>query len=289
MTLATALRLGRVSNLPTVWTNVLAGAVLADAPLRAGALVLTALACSLFYTGGMFLNDAFDRAFDAEMRPERPIPCGVVSVFEVFGAGFAQLAAGLVLVVLIARWTVGATGGALAAGLGLAGLIVLYDAWHKGNPIGPVLMGLCRVLVYLTTALALTGVLTGAVVGGAGVLLAYLIGLTYVARHETIGSLRSLWPVVALAFPFALWSLALRAGAVGIVVYVGAVVWTLVSVSHLGWRPRVDVPRAVVGMIAGIALVDAMALASWHQPALAVVAVGAFGLTLGLQRWVAGT
>ena len=289
MTLATALRLGRVSNLPTVWTNVLAAAVLADAPLRAGALVLTALACSLFYTGGMFLNDAFDRAFDARVRPERPIPCGIVSPSEVFVAGFAQLAAGLVLVAVVARWTVGRSGGAIAAGLALAGLIVVYDAWHKGNPIGPLLMGLCRVLVYVTAAVALTGTLSGAVVGGASVLLAYLIGLTYVARHETLGSLRTLWPVVALAFPFALWSLALRAGAGGVAVYVVAVVWTLACVSHLGWRSRVDVPRAVVGMIAGIALVDAMALASWHATGLALVAVAAFGATLALQRWVAGT
>ena len=30
MTLATALRLGRVSNLPTVWTNALAGTTLRD-------------------------------------------------------------------------------------------------------------------------------------------------------------------------------------------------------------------------------------------------------------------
>jgi 4-hydroxybenzoate polyprenyltransferase len=289
VTLATALRLGRVSNLPTVWTNVLAGAVLADAPLRTGALVLTALACSLFYTGGMFLNDAFDRAFDARARPERPIPCGVVTASEVFVAGFGQLAAGLVLVVLSARWISGASGAALAAGLGLAGLIVVYDAWHKDNPIAPLLMGLCRVLVYVTAAVALTGTLSPAVVGGAGVLLAYLIGLTYVARHETIGSLRSLWPVIALAFPFTLWSLALRAGPVGIGVYVVAVAWTLVCVSHLGWRARVDVPRAVVGMIAGIALVDALALASWHQPGLALLAGAAFALTLVLQRWVAGT
>ena len=31
-----ALRLGRVSNLPTVWTNVLAGVVLSGAPLSLG-------------------------------------------------------------------------------------------------------------------------------------------------------------------------------------------------------------------------------------------------------------
>jgi len=36
VTCPTALRLGRVSNLPTVWTNVLAGAVLSGARLAPG-------------------------------------------------------------------------------------------------------------------------------------------------------------------------------------------------------------------------------------------------------------
>jgi 4-hydroxybenzoate polyprenyltransferase len=63
----------------------------------------------------------------------------------------------------------------------------------------------------------------------------------------------------------------------------------LACVSHLGWRARVDVPRAVVGMIAGIALVDAMAIATFGSSSLALVAVGCFGLTVVLQRWVPGT
>ena len=60
MTLRIALRLGRVSNLPTVWTNVAAAAVLAGVPLASLGVLALAVACSLFYVGGMFLNDAFD-------------------------------------------------------------------------------------------------------------------------------------------------------------------------------------------------------------------------------------
>ena len=68
----TALRLGRVSNLPTVWTNVLAAAALSGAlagshgDAGAGALGGLLLAMSLFYVGGMFLNDAFDLMHDGE-------------------------------------------------------------------------------------------------------------------------------------------------------------------------------------------------------------------------------
>jgi len=92
--LHTALRLGRVSNLPTVWTNALAGALLAGAALGAE-LALAVLAFSLFYTGGMFLNDAFDAPWDARERPERPIPSGAAGAREVFLWGFGMLAAAI--------------------------------------------------------------------------------------------------------------------------------------------------------------------------------------------------
>jgi 4-hydroxybenzoate polyprenyltransferase len=96
MNLSLALRLGRISNLPTVWTNVLAGTVLAAGTvgIMDGKLLLLLVALSLFYIGGMFLNDAFDSEFDAKARPDRPIPSGRVSAREVFGYGFALLGAG---------------------------------------------------------------------------------------------------------------------------------------------------------------------------------------------------
>ena len=75
--------LGRVSNLPTVWSNCLAAWLLAG-----GALVGTAdvqrfawliVGATLLYLAGMFLNDAFDVQFDREHRTERPIPSGAIS------------------------------------------------------------------------------------------------------------------------------------------------------------------------------------------------------------------
>jgi len=51
-----------------------------------------------------------------------------------------------------------------------------------------VLMGLCRMLVYVVTAATLVGSVPAAVAGGAAVLFLYLIGLTYTARFETAGA-----------------------------------------------------------------------------------------------------
>lgn len=178
------LRLGRVSNLPTVWTNVAAGMALAGGrALPAVLLALVALAASLLYVGGMYLNDAFDARWDAVHRPERPIPAGDVRATTVFVAGFAMLGAGVLLVAV-------ATGGArrpLTAALVLSALIVLYDVSHKGNPLAPVIMALCRVAVYVLAALALTPPpLPGGFYLGAGALLLYLVFLSTLARKETL-------------------------------------------------------------------------------------------------------
>src|SRR5918996_6509021 len=96
------LALARVSNLPTVWTNVLAGVLLAASPPDWSTFAFVAVAVSMLYTAGMFLNDAFDYRFDAVHRPDRPIPAGQVTLREAFAAGFSLLAAGLVLFAIAA-------------------------------------------------------------------------------------------------------------------------------------------------------------------------------------------
>src|SRR5260370_18068046 len=91
------LRLGRVSNLPTVWTNVLAGVVLAGGRPEPRLLIFLWTALSFFYVGGMFLNDAFDPGLDAREPPERPIPSGPIGAAEVYAFGYAILTAGILL------------------------------------------------------------------------------------------------------------------------------------------------------------------------------------------------
>src|SRR5262249_49744704 len=69
MKLATALRLGRVSNLPTVTSNVVAATALAGGHPSRITLLATCAAMSLMYVAGMWLNDAFDRDIDRVERP----------------------------------------------------------------------------------------------------------------------------------------------------------------------------------------------------------------------------
>ncbi len=284
------LQLGRVSNLPTVWTNVLAGVALTGISVAPGPLAFLALALSLFYIGGMYLNDAFDRGIDARERPERPIPAGLVRATTVFATGYGLLVAGLAALAAETAWT--GQGGywpAILSGLALGGLIVFYDARHKANPWSPLLMGLCRVLVYVTAAFAAAGRLDVPVLAGAAVLLSYLIGLTYVAKQENLAEFRNLWPLLFLAAPFVYGVPMLAGGLVGAAIYLGFLVWVGYAVSLLVRRARVNIPRAVVSFIAGISLLDGLLMAGAGAPGAAAWGVGGFGLTLVLQRYVRGT
>ncbi len=290
MKLALALQLGRISNLPTVWSNVLVGGVLGGAALGDGRLPLLMLAMSFFYVGGMFLNDAFDRGFDARHRPERPIPAGQVSATEVFAYGFGMLAVGLAGVAFASRGADGLPAlRALAAALALAGTIVFYDVHHKDNPLSPLLMGLCRVLVVLGAAFAVGAAPPPAVGLAALALLCHLIGLTYIAKQEHLDRLGALWPLAFLALPllYGAWlALATPMAALPLVLYAGVLAFAL---RRLRRRARGDVPRAVVTLIAGMSVLDAVVLAGGGHLAAAALAVAAFALTLALQRWVSGT
>jgi len=290
MNVAVALRLGRVSNLPTVWSNVLTGTALAGAATADARLLILVVSASLFYVGGMFLNDAFDHTFDASARPERPIPAGLVSPLQVHAFGFGMLACGLGLLAWAGygypprtQWR------PLAAGLVLAAAIVYYNWHHKNNPLSPLIMGVCRMLVYVTAALAVTAVVPTPVSIAAVVLLCYLVGLTYAAKKEHLGRLENSWPLVFLAVPLVyglylatsqpmvVWPLALAAA------------WAAYAVWLLRRRKRGDVPRAVVSLIAGIAVLDAMLLAGAGHFLFAWLALAAFVITLALQRWISGT
>jgi hypothetical protein len=274
MKLRLFLRLGRVSNLPTVWTNVMAGAILAGGDPSIATLVALAAILSLFYVGGMFLNDAFDRDIDARERPERPIPSGQIGLMEVLGIGFGCLGLGVVLLLLGFGARAGLAGSVLAA------TIVLYDVWHKQNPISPVIMGACRALVYVIAAIAVTGELPRPALYGALALWSYLIGLTYIAKQETLAEPKNLWPAL-FAFPI-FWGIELDP--VSIVLHLVFLGWILATIPYL---LRKQIGPAVLRLLAGICLLDASTLSD--NPKLVVLALGCFVLTRRWHKHIPGT
>lgn len=282
MTFHVALRLGRVSNLPTVTSNVLAAIALSGTQATWPRIAIICVAMSLMYVAGMYLNDAFDREIDARERPDRPIPSGQVAAITVFGAGFGLLLAGVLTIAALAV-TTGAGWRPIASVLGLAATIVVYDMHHKGNRLGPLIMGLCRVGVYATAAFAVGADVTNTLLLGCGALLAYLIGLTYIAKSENLLSIDSLWPITLLAAPFVL-GFRVEPMSIAILVFFG--LWTLRGLNFIRRRQIRD---CVTTLIAGISLLDALLVASAGQPYLAGVAVAAFFATTLFQRVVPGT
>jgi 4-hydroxybenzoate polyprenyltransferase len=282
--LSTLLRLGRISNVPTVWTNVLAGSVLAAGAQSPNEIALIILAMTAFYVGGMYLNDYFDRTIDARDRPGRPIDAGEIRAGTVSAIGFGLLALGVVLMMVFGPR-------AILCGLLLAAVIVLYDVWHKGNVLSPVVMGLCRALVYIGTGVAVTGSASNATIIGAVALACHVAGLTYAAKQESLDRVENLWPLVLLAVPLLATLPVLFSGSMVITAFVLLLAADAFAIWLLAKRPAQGaVPLAVSGLIAAICLVDALAIAV-AGGGLVIVAICALGypLTRLFQRSIPGT
>jgi 4-hydroxybenzoate polyprenyltransferase len=279
--LAGWLTLARISNSPTVASNVLAGAAVAGAVEPSGSLALLVVAMVAFYTAGMLLNDVCDYRWDLSHRPDRPLVVGVVSRSAVIAATIGLFGFGGVLL-----WLVGPR--ALLSGGVLLALIVAYDVWHKSNPLSPLVMAACRVMVYVVAFSAFAWPPTLNLVLAGGALVVYLVGLTAIAKSEARPTVGGYWPAAFCFAPAAYFVAELRSLA------------PILAIAHAGWvfssirlvyrkRDR-RIGPAIAQLIAGISLVDAMVLAANNAPPPIIgLAVLAFGLTLLLQHYVEGT
>jgi len=277
----TLLILGRVSNLPTVWSNCLAAWLLNHGASWNNFYVL-AVGATVLYVGGMFLNDAFDAEFDQQHRAERPIPSGQISRSAVWQIGATLLVLGWLCLLMLGFAT--ALGGLL-----LVGAIVLYDAIHKRTKFAPLLMAACRFLLYVVAAAATQlPVGTPVLAHGFG-LAAYITGLSYLARVESTGSIASRWPLALLFAPCAVAIGLTSARATSSWLALGAfaawTVWCLRGVLRPASR---NIGRTVAGLLAGIVLVDWLAV-PWPADQNSAVFVGMFALALIMQRKVPAT
>lgn len=288
----------RLSNLPTVWTNVLVGAAAAgwaagdDARPAWLPLIVALLTVSLLYTGGMFLNDVVDAEWDRAHKRDRPIARGAVSRGVIFAAAIVSLLAASAIAVLYAN---GNTPVLVYFG-GLLLCVVLYDVLHKLSALSALLMGGCRGFTYLLAA-AFVGAEQGgthldafiAVYPVSIAIVVYIGILTLAARREDIAGakLGGAWawlmmvPVIGVPVSF-FFDRPLTA----ILSPLPALVW-------LAWcallARRGNIPGAVAGWIAGVCLFDATIFIFMHRPVLAGVAFACWMLTLLMQRHIAGT
>lgn len=281
--LRTLLVLGRVSNLPTVWSNCLAGWWLSGGG-NFWKLPFLLLGVSALYTGGMFLNDAFDAEFDQQRRAARPIPSGKIALQTVWRFGWAWLGLGLFCLLFL-----GMVASALAIALVLC--ILVYNASHKVVTVSPWLMGTCRFWVYVIAGTTGVGGLSGWPVWGGVVLGLYVVGLSYVARRETFRGRVPYWPLLLLVAPMALAWLMDQGDARKPALFVALIfgLWTAQCIRTVFQAGSINVGRIVSGLLAGIILVDWLAIAPQCPYWLGGVLVLLFGMTLVLQRFVPAT
>ena len=264
MTARPYLELLRPPNLATAAADVLAGfgvARLVNLPalpwLLAGSICL--------YAGGVVLNDFFDRAVDQVERPERPIPSGRVSARRAALLGGALLAAGVALAAQ-------ATREALLVALATAASILLYDAWGKRTPIGPINMGACRALNLGLGMTAAPGTLAGH--WGLTLLpLVYISAVTAVSRGEVHGGSRRVAGLALISLTIvaaALLALPLAAGGRSVPGFVLALLLArrVLPAYWRTWQQPAPEPirRAVRTGVLSLVLVDAVIGATYGGP-----------------------
>jgi len=282
------LHLARVSNLPTVWTNVTAAWLLASGNLADARLYWLILAGSLLYTGGMILNDAADVKFDREHRKERPIPSGQVSTKAAWSVGIAMMVGGVALALVF--------GASLWISLSLVAAILFYDLYHKPWAGSVIVMGACRTLLYLMAGSAVRGDYNTAQHGALLALPAslglgfYIIGLSLIARSDRWRGFGLLifmplltaqvsLPISRVPMPGFFWPN---------MDWIILAVFLAVLLTACSLRQRGKSGEAVGILLAGIPICDALAL-SGSQPALALAFVFLAPFLRLWQRWVSAT
>ena len=183
MRLKSVLALCRVSNLPTIWMNVIAASVLVASahqqPVAWLVVAILALSMSAFYCAGMSLNDVCDYSWDKQHQPYRPIVEGKVSLAQAKLVTLVLFAVGFALLCLAPSLA------GLLHSLALFAVIYAYNVFHKQHSSSVFLMAGARALVFVVTAQALVGELTFWVLVAACLQFLYTLSLTLVGRHES--------------------------------------------------------------------------------------------------------
>jgi len=275
------LSLARVSNSPTIVSNVVAGAALAGVHSFDSRHLLVSLALLSFYWAGMYLNDYCDFELDCVERPDRPLPRGAVGKEAALLCTIGLFIIGLFLLGVLSYVS-------LCGGIVLLILIVLYDVWHKENPFSPLLMGLCRFMVYAISFAVFEGVVLVDLLLYGGLFLLYVVGVTSLAGDEVKEKSKRWWPIVFIVVP-GLTFMFSGPNYVSLLVVLVFTAWCLYSVWVSYFSLRAKVVSGVGQLLAGISLFDAAVVAVFGGGMEIVGCLAAFLLTGVLHRYIKGT
>ena len=304
------IKLLRISNAPTVVTNSFVGASVA-ASMEPGSfpniarLIAVTIGVVFIYIAGMAINDYFDQVVDAQERPTRPIPAGQISSSTALLVGGTFLLTGMILCAIISL-------DVLPWVMLLGSAVLAYNMLHLAKFVGPFLMGVCRALVPIVVAIALSP--AHAPAWNILMFFALPLGLatfaiSLAARNEmqlqrtleqTLRPRRTMRTMIATAFmgiaalapmgaiatrtldpmeQLMAFTYGLCITLAGAAIFRGLTLITSARASHIG----------VMHWIAALSLLDAASLCILNQPILAYAAIGCFIATTLLQRRIAGS
>lgn len=287
----------RASNLPTVWTNVLMGTLLA---LPQGThtpqwwpLLLLIAGGSCAYLAGMAHNDLCDEPFDRSHKTPRPLVTGALTrrSMQIMMCGLLVGFIATVTAAAMLQDRFDLVTKALLIGLFLS--IVAYNVLHRlHGGVAGVLMAACRALLVLLAAQIAGGLDAPQVWIGATAVACWTAGITLLARGErggepTVRGWLALFIIAAAALPAVglTGSGPLPYATFGGLLIIGAGWIPTIWRTHANGRP---VP-AVIWSILGLCVLDSGLLLAADQLIAAGVAMACMALCMALQRRTIGT
>lgn len=274
----TLLKVSRLPELITVWSNCLAGWWLGGAG-RAANLPFLLSGITLLYAGAIFLDHAFSLELGRQpASEERSAAVVEISLKALWRRGFLCLVAGA-----LCLFSLGITTGAL--GLTVLVCLLVCAVSHRPATTVPLFMGLCRFFIYVIAASTGAGGVTGWAIWSGLALAVYLLGVSLFAGSKEAHESIRYWALVLLGAPVLLAMLLNADGFRGPALILCALlgVWVLRSLRPGLWSPEHNIPLSAKKLVVGIVLVDLLAVASApHRFCLVFLLL--FGAAWSLQR-----
>ena len=272
----------RISNAPTIVSNILVGSAIAmqsDSFGWSPAYDLFFAFCILaVYCAGMILNDAFDAKHDFLHRPQRPIPSGVIRRSTAWLIG---------LTLLVGVSAFGIVHGSASGLLLLVVAVLLYTFLHHWCILAIIFMALCRGLVYLIVADPIKGGDHTLLMTFCIALAFYTAVLTFIGRFENEKNKRYAWVTWLLLLPAAYIVIATQPFSwEALIPLAGMAYWV-----WLAWN-NFNTNNKIAGMhkiLSGFCLFDCVLAVTLTQYGIAGLCFVCFIITTAFHRKILGT
>ena len=239
------IKLARASNIPTVWSNVIAAYFLSGSN-NYRELTLSLIGSSFLYASGMYLNDWFDADFDSKNAKHRPLPMGEIKQVTVLIYSILGFFIGITCLTMAA---LSATPWVLL----LVTLIIWYNADHKENLMSPFIMASCRFTLYPMVSLACTTQVTPIVLLAGFSMFLYTLGISFTARTSGHSKVAMSLFIVAGVIPVLAYSLLeTKLLILTLPLFIAWLFYTLKTM----FLKSVDIDKTVSQLIAGMVFVD---------------------------------